>query len=278
MINTPFPIFGRLRNIHQEEAMAEHKEIYQRAVYYDIVFDRDVSREVAFMQAALRKFAGRELTSMIDIACGPGYHARACARQGLRAVGLDLRPEMLSFAQKQAPDAPVEWFLGNMCEFHLSAPVDMAVCVYDSIDAMITDDMMVAHFQAIAANLTPGGLYLIECIHPRDCSPAHYGVHRHRGSRNGVLVECLIGINRPEFDPVTGVGEVEFLMRIHEKGQVTAISERSNERLNAPRDLAYLTEKSGALKVAGWFGDFNLDQPLDNSPKSQSMIALLQKI
>lgn len=258
--------------------MAEHKEIYQRAVYYDIVFDRDVSREVAFMQAAIKKFAGHDLTSMIDIACGPGYHARACARKGLRAVGLDLRPEMLEFAKEKAPDANVEWFVGNMCDFQLSAPVDMAVCVYDSIDAMITDDLMIAHFRAIAANLTPKGLYLIECIHPRDCSPTHYGVHRHRGSRNGTLVECIIGINRPEFDPVTGVGEVEFLMRIHENGTVQAISEKSNERLNSPRDIGLLAEKSGALKVAGWFGDFDLKQPLDNSPKSQSMIALLQKV
>ena len=66
---------------------------------------------------------------VLDIACGPGYHARTAARMGLRAIGMDLRPEMLDFAQKQAPDAPVEWYVGNMCDFHLDEPVDMAAVV-----------------------------------------------------------------------------------------------------------------------------------------------------
>jgi SAM-dependent methyltransferase len=257
--------------------MAEHKEIYQRAVYYDIVFCRDVRRDIGFMQAAFQCYAGRELSAILDIACGPGYHARTAARMGLRAVGMDLRPEMLDFAKQQAPDASVEWLVGNMCDFQLDAPVDMAACFYDSIDAMLTDDMLVDHFRAVAQNLNPRGLYIVECIHPRDCSPTHYGTHRHRGTRDGVLVECVIGTNRPEFDPVTGIGEVEFQMHIFENGQVRNILEKSRERLYSPQTIKLLAEKSGALEVVGWFGDFDLDQPLDNTPGSQGMVGLLQK-
>ena len=258
--------------------MAEHKEIYQRAKYYDTVFCRDVRRDIAFMQAAYQRYAGSELTSIIDIACGPGYHACAAARMGMRAFGMDLRPEMLEFAKQQAPDAPVDWIVGDMCDFQLDKPVNMAGCFYDSIDAMLTDDMMVKHFRAVAANLTPKGLYVIECVHPRDCSTTHYGLHRHRGTRNDILVECFIGTNRPEFDPVTGIGEVEFQMSIFENGQEQRISEKSQERLYSPQVIKLLAEKSGAMKVVGWFGDFNLKQPLDNTPNSQGMIGLLQKV
>jgi len=60
--------------------VARHDELYQRAVYYDIVFDRDVRKGVDFVQAAFRHYAGGEPRSVLDLACGPGYHARAFAR------------------------------------------------------------------------------------------------------------------------------------------------------------------------------------------------------
>ena len=64
--------------------MAEHLNLYQRATYYDIIFDRNVSREVDFITAIFNRHNGAELNSVLDIACGPGYHAREFARRGLR--------------------------------------------------------------------------------------------------------------------------------------------------------------------------------------------------
>jgi len=54
--------------------MAEHLNLYQRARYYDIIFDRDVSREVEFIQRAFQRYAGRPGPgSVLDLACGPGW-------------------------------------------------------------------------------------------------------------------------------------------------------------------------------------------------------------
>ena len=82
--------------------MAQHTTIYQQAIYYDMVFNRDVSRDVDFLQQAYRLHAGGELSAVLDVACGPGYHARACAQRGLHGAGLDLRPEMIAYARDQA--------------------------------------------------------------------------------------------------------------------------------------------------------------------------------
>jgi len=75
--------------------MAEYHELYRRARYYDIVFRSDVGREIDFLLAAYHRHAGIEPASLLDIACGPGYHAWEAVRRGLRSIGLDLRPEML---------------------------------------------------------------------------------------------------------------------------------------------------------------------------------------
>lgn len=258
--------------------MAEHKQIYERAMYYDIVFNRDVSRDVAFMMGAFSKYTNRDLQSVLDIACGPAYHARAFAAQGIHAVGLDLRPEMLAYGQSLVGDNPhMHWLAADMRDFHLDFPVDLALCMYDSIDALLTNADLVAHFEAVAENLTPQGLYIIECIHPRDCSPYHYGIHKYRGRRNGTSVEVRLGVNRPLFHPVTCVGEVEFEMRVRQNGHMEIFRERSQERLYDAREIELLAEDSGMFEVVNWLGDLDLEQPLDNTDASVSMVAILQK-
>ncbi|MCB2108659.1 MAG: hypothetical protein KDE14_13210, partial [Rhodobacteraceae bacterium] len=70
--------------------MAEFNQVYARAAYYDIVFRRDVSHEVDFLLAEYKRLNGRDAASMLEIACGPGYHARQFARRGLATHRLDL--------------------------------------------------------------------------------------------------------------------------------------------------------------------------------------------
>src|SRR5713226_6653400 len=72
--------------------MAELNEIYRRARYYDVAFARDIGREVQFIRDLHQRRSGRPLASLLEIACGPGYHARAFARLGVKTWGLDLRP------------------------------------------------------------------------------------------------------------------------------------------------------------------------------------------
>ena len=64
--------------------------------------------------------------------------------------------------------------------------------MFDGLDALLTNQDLVHHFRAIAGNLTPGGLYVIECTHPRDCSMHEYGEFRYGGSRDGVDVRILV--------------------------------------------------------------------------------------
>jgi SAM-dependent methyltransferase len=259
--------------------MAQHDHLYQQAVYYDIALERDVSREIAFFHAAFRHHAGRPLTSTLDLACGPGYHARALARQGLRAVGLDLRPEMVRFAQDRATEEGVyvDWQAADMRHFRLAEPVDLACCMFDGLDALSSDDDLVRHFQAVAANLRPGGLYLIDLTHPRDCSFEHYAPFHYHGERDGITVDIVWATNDPAYDLVTGMAEVALELHVDDHGRKQVIHDTARERLLFPAEIRLLAQLSGVFRVAGWYGDFDLDQPLDYTPASPRMIALLQK-
>ena len=155
--------------------MAQLNDLYRYAVYYDVVFRRDVDPEVDFLIELARRQIGRAPRRVLDLGCGPGYHARTFARRGLTAVGLDWCEEMIRLAGEEAAKEGllVDWQVGDMRAFALPEPVDLGFCLFDSIDGLLSIDDFVAHFRAVAANLVPDGLYVIGQSHQR---PPNLGI------------------------------------------------------------------------------------------------------
>ncbi len=260
--------------------MAQHAGLYQRAFYYDIALERDVEREVDFISAAHTLHRGRPPSSVLDLACGPGYHARALARRGMRVVGVDLYGEMLELAKQrsEAEGVQVDWQVADMRDFELDAPVDMAVCMFDGIDALVEDDDVIQHLRTVGRALVDGGLYLIDCTHPRDCSYEDYGSYHYGGERDGTKVDVVWSTNGPAIDPRTGVAEVEIELRVQRNGTREVIRDSARERCFTAPEITLFARLSGVFQVAAWFGDMNVDQPLDSSSLSRRMIALLERI
>jgi SAM-dependent methyltransferase len=260
--------------------MAELNEIYRRAKYYDVAFARDIGREVQFIRDLHRLRTGRALASLLEIACGPGYHARAFARLGVKTWGLDLRPEMIDYARElaAAEGVEVEWSAGDMRSFTLPQPVDVIATLYDSLDCLLTNDEIIDHFRRVGANLTPGGCYLVEMTHPRDCSPWNYGSHQYCGERNGMRVVIQWAVNGgPKVDPLRQVVEVETALRVSENGEERVFYDRAKERFANPQEYRMLADASGALRLVATYGDFTLEQPFDNSPEARRMILVFER-
>lgn len=260
--------------------MAEFNNFYQRAVYYDIVFSRDVTCEIDFVAAVYRQLVGREPAALLDLACGPGYHARAFAARGGRAVGLDLREEMLALAAScaAAEGVQVEWIAADMRSLRLEQPVDVALNVFDGIDCLHSTQDLVAHMRAIAANLTPQGLYIIDVTHPRYTTFNHYEPFCYAGQRDGVTVRIDWATNHPVVDPLTSTVVTQIEMHVDDHGQQFVIVDTACERVLSAQEITLLAELSGVLRPVAWYGAYDMGQPLDSSSGAQRMIALLQKI
>ncbi|RBP13799.1 methyltransferase family protein [Roseiarcus fermentans] len=262
--------------------MGEYNDLYRRAVYYDIVFRRDVDAEVEFLRALFEAYNRRPPRTLVDLACGPGYHARAFAREvGVHAIGLDIRPEMAAFAEAEAAQEALagrlDWMVGDIRDFTLPEAADIALTSYDSLDCLVEQHEIVDHLRAVGRNLVPGGLYVVESTHPRDCTPFRYGAWSYSGSRGDVEVRIDWAINDPVIDPVTMVVRPETRMQVRDGGERFEFVDSARERFLYPPELAALAGVSGALQLVGWFGDFRLDQPLDNSEASRRMIAVMRR-
>ena len=259
--------------------MAEHNLLYQRAVYYDIALRRDVTPEIDFLLAVYEQRLGRPARSALEIACGPAYHARALARRGLNAFGLDLQPHMIAFAQElAAADAvSVDLLVADMRRFELPAPVDITFALFDALDALVANADLVQHWQCVAHNLTAGGLYIIDLTHPRDVSLTTYADFSYQGQRDGIAVEIAWATTPSRIDLVAGVAYTEVELRVTEQGEKKVMKDTAAERLFVPQELQLLADLSGELDVVSWYGDFNLNQPLDMSAQSRRMIVVCQK-
>lgn len=258
--------------------MGEYIDIYSRAFYYDIVFRRDVSGEVQFLIDLYARQNGKPLRSMIDIACGPAYHAKAFAACGIATCALDLQPEMIEFARSLDPGGkePIHYLACDMRDYTLPEPVDLALNSFDSIDCLDTQEQIVSHFRAVARNLTPKGLYVIEVTHPRDCSMWQYGSYQYKGERDGIGVVLDWAVNKPTADPLSQVVDCEVVMTVSENGERKVFRQRARERFATLQEFSALAKLSGALSLVASYGDYRLDQPFDNSPSARRMILVLR--
>jgi len=198
--------------------MAEYTELYARAHWYDIALGRDVGREIDFVTEVFRRLAGRPLSSVLEIACGPGYHTRGFARRGIAATGLDLMPGMVELGRRlaEAEGLVATWVAADMRDFRLAAPVDAVLTMYDALDCLVEQDDVIAHFRNVAANLVLDGLYILEFTHPHDTGFADYGSFSYEGERDGTRVVVDWATNGAAYHPLTMVAEVEVTMTVTE--------------------------------------------------------------
>jgi SAM-dependent methyltransferase len=259
--------------------MATLNDLYRYAVYYDIVFRREVDTEIDFLTELVRRHRGRPPGSVVDLGCGPGYHARAFARRGLMAIGLDRCDEMIRFARREATREAitVDWRVGDMRAFSLPAPVDLAVCLFDSIDGLCSIDDFVAHFRAVAANLRPDGLYVIGQSHQRDTSIIGYGPFHYEAERNGCRVR-LDWATAVVTDTLTQTADVEIVIQVNDDGTENVYRHRTVESFATPLFLNAAARLSGVLEAFEWYGDYRLDQPYDDSLASSHCVSVFRKL
>jgi hypothetical protein len=150
----------------------------------------------------------------------------------------------------------------------------------DSLTYLLTDEEILAHFQTVAANLKPGGIFVLELIHPRDffTEKISFGpVWRVRRDGTEVTVNWG-GFSDRELDPLTQVVQMKADLKIRENGRRYRLRSVAPERMLTLSELKLLTRLSGVFKIAALYGDLNFKRKLDNSRRSSQMVAVLKKI
>ncbi|HUU44137.1 MAG TPA: class I SAM-dependent methyltransferase [Acidobacteriota bacterium] len=262
-------------------AMPAHQAIYDLAETYDIAFDfRDLDAECNALDAICETHRGAKPESFCDIACGPGYHCIAYAKRGLRSYGLDLNPTMLDYARRKAErsGAAVNFVLADMRDFCLDAPVDCAFCAMSSFHYLLTNDDIIRHLRAVARNLTPGGLYIVEANHPRDVFRVGKSLKNvWEAQRGDTIVRSHWGYDADPFDPITQTTQTHVHIEVERDGHTRKYDEIEVDRSLTYQEFSTLIAIADVFDTPAWLGVLDVNQPFDNTKQSIRMVPVLRR-
>ena len=119
----------------------------------------------------------------LELAIGTGRIALPLAARGVRVRGIDLSPDMVAQlrAKPGGDDIPVA--IGDFATTRIGDDFSLAYLVFNTIGNLTTQDAQVACFENVAAQLRPGGCFVIEVgvrarepLHVFALSETHVGI------------------------------------------------------------------------------------------------------
>jgi SAM-dependent methyltransferase len=231
----------------------------RNAELYDLFYaDKPYEQEARFVHECLQRYAARPPRRVLELACGTGRHARALAALGYEVVATDRSEPMLACARRApaAPGAPPVSFLRqDMRTLELPAPpFDAAVCLFDSIGFVQTNEAVRQVLAGVRRHLHPGGLFVFEFWH----APAmlrRYDPVRVR--RWPVPQGEIVRITETRLDVANDLAEVRYT--IFEPAPDGRFERSEETQMNR---YFLVQEMAGRLSAAGfgalaWFGGFD---------------------
>jgi SAM-dependent methyltransferase len=216
---------------------------------------------------------------MVELGCGPGQYCREFSRRGKTAFGVDLETPMLAYLEQLCKDEDLTCRAINadMRAFRLPQPVDLAVCMMATFGHLLTNRDTVDHLNAVADNLTDGGIYIIELQHPRDM----FCVGKSTDNcwtieKDGLKVTTDWG-SESTLDPLTEIEDVTTRYTVESEDTTETFESHTQTRHISAGLIRALIDNSSRFKIASMYGDLNIDQPFDNTKKSWRMILVLRK-
>jgi SAM-dependent methyltransferase len=137
------------------------------ARFYDSL-TRDVPYgAIADYYEALFKRDGLQVKTILDMACGTGTLTCVLAERGYDMTGVDVSPEMLSFAAEKAYGVRNRPLLIHqpLEQLDLYGTVDAAVCSLDGIN-YVRPDSVAEVFCRVRLFLEPGGMFIFDIHTP----------------------------------------------------------------------------------------------------------------
>jgi SAM-dependent methyltransferase len=127
------------------------------ARFYDRAMDDPAPRGARVLESIERHRPGA--TSVLELGCGTGSildHLSPLPS----LTGIDRSPEMLAVASTKVPGARL--LLGDIEEFWLGERFDAVVCVFDTLNHLLTFEAWQSMFDAVHDHLVDGGLFIFD--------------------------------------------------------------------------------------------------------------------
>lgn len=136
---------------------------YDYPQYYDLAFAEDTAIEADFFEAVAAKYAIGPVRRVLEPGCGGGRLVLEMARRGYQASGFDDNRRAIKYLAKKIARRKLSATakLGDMTEFEVAKPVDLAFNTFNTFRHLTTETAAVRHLQCMARAVRPGGLFVL---------------------------------------------------------------------------------------------------------------------
>ena len=140
------------------------EEFYSRlAATFDVMTDwpKRLAFEMPFLERTLQAISAR---SVLDTACGTGWHSLALAQRGYLTAGCDISPAMICRARQNAAKSGVR-ILFEVAAFsqlgEIPGTFDVLLCLGNSLPHVLSESALRESFQTMKSKINPGGGIII---------------------------------------------------------------------------------------------------------------------
>ncbi|MGO8961236.1 MAG: class I SAM-dependent DNA methyltransferase [Streptosporangiaceae bacterium] len=127
------------------------------AGFYDRIMG-DRATEIDRVQAYISRHLPRA-RSLLELGCGTGALLAGLAPD-FAVTGIDRSPQMLARAAESVPAATL--VRADMTDFRLDARFDVIICMFDTLNHVLSFDSWLSLFSRVHEHLADGGLFIFD--------------------------------------------------------------------------------------------------------------------
>jgi len=120
------------------------------------------SRRLVTNQAIIDAVLSRSPKTILDIGCGEGWLARALSERGIRAIGVDVVPDLIEQANRAGGGEFRVASYEAIAAGELDLTVDVAIANFSLIGAESVENLV----RRAPSLITRGGAFIIQTLHP----------------------------------------------------------------------------------------------------------------
>lgn len=237
--------------------------IGKHADFYDLFYgDKPYRDEAGFVESCLKKYSDGSSERLLELACGTGTHAFELEKFGHSIVATDYSEDMLRRAQAKAQQqkSEVQFHLQDMTQLdRTEAPFDAALCLFDAIGYVGTNEALDRVFRGVHKHVRSGGLFIFEFWHAaamiRNYDPLR--VRRWQTEQGEIL-----RISETRLDVANQLSHISYtIYELNNDKTYSTLTETQTNRYFLVQEMAHWLTTTGFTPVK-WFAGFTEDESL----------------
>jgi ubiquinone/menaquinone biosynthesis C-methylase UbiE len=250
-----FSFFAMFKKRHPAESVLPYSRLAE--IYDHVMRHVDYVHWASYVESLFNRHLSLP-EQVLDLACGTGSLAIELHRRGYEVSGADGCLEMLSEGRKKASNLgyPISFFHRNLLDLHDMPTFDAVLCLYDSINYMMTLEDMATAFEMVGKVIKPGGLFVFDACTESN-SLQHFNDMKEEDIGDGFSYVrhsyFKAGIQFNQFD-------------IHFEAEDERAQEVHQQRIYALSDIKAVLEAS-PFEVEGIYSGFGFSSPSELSDR-----------